>query len=270
MDIKNYIFPIVLGNQEVESPVSYRLFEDGVYFYKRLSGGGALSFKVDGVPATGKGAESNSFLHRKMPYSFYTTIIEFFKHVCNTYGSKLEAYAFIGYNPKENKHCIYIPEQKVTGGSVHCTSIDKFFKEWPGYYIVLDMHSHPFLPIGKEPNFSSTDNANDINDRFSCVIGNPFAVIPKAKFRFGANGKFWDYTIDDLFEHNDETFELDFNKELSKIIHTNNNKITIHSSPSNISSMYDSFRTNNFFDRYIKAKIHNPSFNINDLLGEDW
>lgn len=154
MNTKDYCFPIVLGNEKTNSIISYHIYNDGIYMNKKLPGGGKLSFKIDGIDGFGKGQESIEFLFRKIPYSFYTTIIEFFKYVCLKLDKNIEVYAFIGYNTNEDKYCIYIPEQTVTMASVKCNNIDKFFKEFPGYHIVMDIHQHGFLSIEAEPSFS--------------------------------------------------------------------------------------------------------------------
>jgi hypothetical protein len=253
--------PISVG--ESNSPLySYEVYKDGVYLYKKLLSGGHIRLKVDGIPGIPNGKEEICFLTRKIPFNAFLIIIEFFKYVCEIKNSNLEAYALIGYSDKQDKYCVYIPEQSVTGASVHY-NIQNFYKEYPGYSIVMDIHVHPWI---SDPNFSPTDDNNDINDRFSGVVSDIFSVIPKYKFRFGANGKFFNYNINELFEKTDETFVLNFNEEINKIkIHKNDGYVSVNSTRITV---LDRFKDEYFFDTYIKKKKLDSSFNIKDLINE--
>lgn len=253
--------PISIG--ESNSPLySYEVYKDGVYLFKRFLSGGHIRLKVDGIPGLSNGKEEICFLTRKIPFNAFLVIIEFFKYVCENKNSNLECYALIGYNKNKDKYCVYIPEQDVTGVSVDY-DIQNFYKEYPGYSIIIDIHLHPWK---SDPNFSPTDDANDINDRFSGVVSDIFAVIPKYKFRFGANGKFINYDIDDLFEKIDEVFELDFSKEINKIKVNQNNGYVV--SGHSRTTILDKLKDEYLFDTYIKKKKLDNSFNIKDLINE--
>lgn len=259
--MNNYI-PVSVGKSK-DCLFSYEIYSDGIYLYKKLAGGGHCRIKVDGIPNVEKGTEEISLLSRKIPFNAFLKIVEFFKYVCDIRKDKLESYVIIGYNKELDKYCLYVPEQVVTVASVKY-DLSTFYKEYPGYSIVMDNHVHPFS--NSEPNWSNVDNANDINDRFSGVISDIYSVIPKYKFRFGSNGKYFNYDINDLFEDTKEALDLDFEESIKKI-----------KSPSNINNIHKDFsisdhtnklRERSFFDTYIKKKSSDINFTIGELLND--
>jgi len=263
----NNLFEVVLGTpKEFKNLITYSIHQDGIMMHKKTPWG-ILSQKINGLPWLDKCEESINILQRKIPFNAFLTIIDFFKYVIKHHGQSFEAYAIVGYNKDEDKYCIYIPEQTVGGASVKY-DIKNFSKEFPGYYIVLDIHSHPFS--NSIPNFSGIDDKNDINDRLSGVVAALDDVIPKTKFRFGANGRFWNYEMTDIFERTDEVFNLDFEKEVKKISKvessTNNGFVT----SSNLMNRFSMNGNRSILDRYLSAKKDDRDFTLEELMGEDW
>ena len=195
--------------------ITYNITNSGLYMTKKISGGGTITLKIDDKVKINlpDGKESINFLKRKIPFTVFWDIVKFFKYVREHHNSTLETFAIIGYSNTEDKYCIWIPEHKVTVVSVNYNILD-FSKEYPGYYMVADVHSHP----GGGANFSGVDNEDDNRDRFSIVIGNLDSVMPSYKIRFSANGKFWDITLNDIFTSSEENFiKINTKEDIKKI-----------------------------------------------------
>jgi hypothetical protein len=251
---------------ELNSFLNYSIYSDGIYLTKKIAGGGTLTFKVDGIPGLGNGKESIKFLTRPIPISAFWIIVRFFRFVTTHFNETLEAYAVIGYSNDEDKYCVWVPKQTVGGASVNY-DISELKNVYPGYHIVLDLHAHPWK--GSVANFSGVDNKNDINDRFSGVVGDVMSLIPQHKFRFGANGKFWEYSIDQLFADTNEVFEIDFNEAVKNISLTKTQQGCI------IKESFAGARSNmhgkpSWFEEYVRNKNKSGEFTVQDLLGKDW
>lgn len=118
---------------------------------------------------------------KKIPIKFLHQIEQFFKQVMIEHkGAKLEAMAFVIWNPTQGYH-VRIPEQTVSAGQVTYN--------WAGFLssedvIVLDIHSHNDMGAF----FSGTDDGDDRGNCYvSGVIGKLSSTCDKV-FRFNLPG----------------------------------------------------------------------------------
>jgi PRTRC genetic system protein A len=126
--------------------------------------------------------DTNSFFPAgKIPIKFLHQIEQFFKQVMIEHkGAKLEAMAFVIWNPTQGYH-VRIPEQTVSAGAVNYN--------WAGFLtsedvIVLDIHSHNDMGAF----FSGTDDSDDRGNCYvSGVIGKLSTTCDKV-FRFNLPG----------------------------------------------------------------------------------
>lgn len=249
----------------IDKPFVYSINSDGIYLHKKVMGQGIVSVKVDKIPGLEAGKETIKALPRKIPINVLWTIIKFFRKVNQKNNSKDEAYAIIGYSYNENKFCIYIPEQTVSGGSVKYDA-EKFYKDNEGYIIVMDIHTHYSMGAF----WSSTDNKDDQRDRFSGVLGHVEKVIPDMKFRFSTLGKHFEFNVEDLFEENDETFDIDFESNYLKIKQVIINTIQKITNVKDSNNFFGFFNGNtSYIDTYIQ-RSKARDFSIKELMGEDW
>lgn len=211
------IFDLVYGiPEDLESlgMITYSICEDGMYLIRK-AGSGSIVTKVEGIPGTGKGAPNafNTILPRKIPFSVYQETVKFFRAVISKFGDKsLEAFVLVLHNPQTDDFKMYVPRHSVTGGSVKY-DLKEVWDENPGYYLVLDIHSHHDMGAY----FSGTDDKDDNRDRYSAVIGKLSGLIPEFVVRFSTLGKHFDSTLEAVFEDTDEILTLDIEEALAKI-----------------------------------------------------
>jgi PRTRC genetic system protein A len=211
------IFPIIEGLPEggAKSFVTYSVCSNGIFQTRLVCGKGSITTKVEGIKGLPEGKESIDILPRKIPISYFWKIVEFFRHVKETFNEKLEAYILLGYNFDEDKFMLYVPKHSV--GAAHVKyDIESFWKDYPGYYLVLDAHLH--CDFGAF--WSGTDNADDKRDRFSMVIGHQDNPIPDVKLRFANGAKHIDYDLRELFTKETEDIDFDFKKAIKNISYT--------------------------------------------------
>lgn len=137
------LFPVTYGIPDKPSGlITYHICGDGIYLTKKVMGKGYVTIKVEGMSGCPKGEEAFKLLPRKIPVSFYWKICEFFRAVEKTFNQgSLEAYILVGYNPTEDKYFLHVPDQEVSAASVKY-DIKEFWDEYPGCFIICDVHSH--------------------------------------------------------------------------------------------------------------------------------
>lgn len=248
--------------EKLDHPFVYAICEDGLYLVKRVMGNSVVSIKMDEVKGYPKGRQFISLNHRKIPISYFWKIVEFFKYVRTKFDSNVEAYAIIAYSSKEDSYQLYIPRQVVGIASVKY-DLGEFYKLYPGYSVILDIHVHP----GAGAFWSGVDSNDDNRDRFSGVVGNLDKIFPNYLFRFGANSKFIEVTIDDLFTDVDLKVDLDFNEAI-KNISVNSPTIT-SSGYSPLLSMFNKEKSiaDRLLNKYMKK---DRDFTLAELFPNDY
>lgn len=261
---KKMLFPVTYGIPEKhEGLVSYHICDNGIFRTKRVAGRGTITVKVDGIPATGVGKESINVLPRKIPIDYFWKIRDFFRYVEKTFNNEsLEAYCLIGYNYDKDDFCLYVPKHTVSIASVNY-DIESFWKDNPGYYLIMDIHSHGSKLSGY---FSGTDDKDDNRERFSMVMGKINKIIPEVKLRFSSLG-FYDFELDDVFtaEVTDSPiFDMAKSIKQIKLVEstiTKGDGVTVsysgYRAPFGRSSLYESIR--------YKSKSGNS---LRDIMGE--
>lgn len=214
-----YSFPEDLGS--LKKLVTYAICSDGIYLIRK-AGQGHIVTKEDGVQglSSGPGHDFNTILKRKIPFVVYWKIVEFFRAVLDdlksstseSHGGNLEAFILVIYNPKTDSFHLYVPPHRVSGGRVEY-DIKGVKDEFPGCYIVLDVHSHHSMGAF----FSGTDDKDDNRDRYSGVIGKIDGLIPDFKVRFNTLGKHVDFSLEDIFIDSDEKIDLDIKDGLKRV-----------------------------------------------------
>jgi hypothetical protein len=249
------LFPIIEG--PVENPtnlVTYSVCSNGLFMTKKVCGRDTVTTKIDGIKGLPEGKEEINILPRKIPVAYFWKIVEFFRHVAKNMKTKVEAYILLGYNFNEDKFCLYVPQHKVTGASVSY-DIEKFWKDNPDYYCVLDAHLHP----GFGAFWSTVDDTDDKRDRFSMVIGKQDSLIPEHKLRFAAGKRHIDVTLDELFEDsNIQVQDFDCAEAMKNIKVENLDRGFTITSGDRSFSLYDSY----------KYKLK-KEFTLRDLVDED-
>ena len=197
---------------------TYFIDRDSVYLRKTIFNK-EITVKVDNLPIKKvKVKENLNVLDYKIPVYFLQHIVNFFRYVETKAESSQEAMLLIGYSP-DKKYFLYCPTQEVSIASV-TADIGEFYKDNPGSYIVLDVHSHG-SSIGAF--FSGTDNKDDKRDLYSLVIGSIKKNSFKYKLRLNISGVRFNMNINQIFNMNKPSItgnEVDFNfEEAIKKIH---------------------------------------------------
>jgi hypothetical protein len=212
------IYDVIYGIPEDLSSLSmitYSICDNGIFLIRK-AGCGSIVTKVDGIPGTGKGPEKNfnTILPKKIPFSVYSETVKFFRAVNKNFGDKsLEAFVLVLFNPKDETFKMYVPQHKITAGSVKYDLKDVWVDN-QGYYLVLDIHSHHNMSAY----FSGTDNNDDNRDRYSAVVGKIDSLIPDIAVRFSSLNSHWECKLEDVFENSDAILTLDIEEALSKIV----------------------------------------------------
>lgn len=244
-------FPLVLGNQETNSPITYKLFKDGIYITKKVMQG-YVTYKVDGINGLPEGKEEVNILPRKIPINIYWAIVKFFRFVSHHFGTKVESYIEIGYNPKEDRYFLYVPEQEVSRASVK-RDPNQFKQTYSDCYIVAEFHNH----CGFKAYFSSIDNNDSKRDMFSGVIGFEDKCMPDYVLRLCCSGKFWDFELDDIFSNSEEYINFDFEEAIKNIFIVNNKTI-----------LDNNYQNRSLWDM-LKFKMNTYNKELSDFLQEE-
>lgn len=265
--------PIIKGIPEDKSSLgllTYAICSDGLYLIKKV-GFGFITLKLDKIPGVPEGKEEVSPLVRKIPMDAYFKSLDFFRYIEKyiAKGKALEVFTLVLYNKTEDKYKLYVPLQKVSAGSVSY-DVQRIKELFPGYIIVLDIHSHT---SNMSAFFSGTDDADDCRDRFSMVIGHINKIFPSHVLRFSTMKRKIDFTIDDIFSDSDEFLDFNIEESAKHVIPITSKDYTNRCGLGQ--NGYSDFRKD--YDtkgRYGLLKdlllTSKKDFTIRELMGEDW
>lgn len=182
----------------VDKPFNYMLGKDGLFSVRNIAVARVVTkLSPEGTQLQGieRTLKPGIYLNvPKIPWRIMSQILAFFKEVYNQH--KSEVYASVWWNPEEQQYTVHIPEQRVTGASVHHT---QDHDKDNNLIHVLDIHSHASMAAF----FSSVDDSDEQRaDRFYGVVGKLDREIPMWKWRMRVDGKFIDIHPSLLLEPN--------------------------------------------------------------------
>ena len=141
----------------------------------------------------------------KAPYDLLSQTVAFFREVCVKQKGSSEALVQIWYDTRSRQHVIHVPEQDVSGGSVHHRS--SFDREGERaadgtavWLHMMDIHSHG---SSMSAFWSSTDDGDERKapeGRMFGVIGKVNQPMPEWRWRMRTREGFIDLNVADLFE----------------------------------------------------------------------
>jgi PRTRC genetic system protein A len=132
----------------------------------------------------------------KVPESIYYQIQSLFIDIADEMGNA-EAYVQVYYDIEKKEYFVFVPEQIVSGASVHYNNKEGPNVENPERYIyALEIHSHNTMNAF----FSGTDDADEKETRFYGVFGKIKDATPEFKLRFVVHGQKLLVNTDDVFD----------------------------------------------------------------------
>lgn len=194
--------------------INYVMRRDGIYEVRNSPAGTFIvQLNKFTTPMPGFPDETNRDIgiphYGKVPNPVFEEIVAFFKAICDE--SKDEAYVQTFWNPEENRYYNHVPEQEVSGASVRFTRNQDLENT---HVLVLETHSHNTMKAF----FSSTDNADEKNDRFYAVVGELNQARPTVLFSFVCGGKRIMISREDIVEGlPPQSFPDDWKSRIKKI-----------------------------------------------------
>lgn len=143
----------------------------------------------------------------KIPFNFFTQMVEFFKHVYKLY--KTEVYVRVYYSQEKKEFYFFVPKQHLSSALAKWEDLDgEGLRLSNQDILVLQVHSHHNM----HGSFSSIDDRDqDSLEGMHLVIGTIFEMVPSTQLRF-CIGK---YKINiDLEQVFDMPVEAKFNPDM--------------------------------------------------------
>lgn len=193
-------------------PITYSVVGNGI-FRIQTTALGMMIAKVEGLPTVNTKLTSGFYLGiPKIPFQIVAQVYGFFRDVCKKAKKPSEAYAQVWYSRSGNLFFIQVPEQDVSGASVHHKGRSNPTED---LIHVADIHSHGSMSAF----FSGTDDADEKTQgvRIFGVIGNIMDKRPSMKWRIGkGDGTFLDVSVKDVVEV--ETSTVDIKVSLAQLL----------------------------------------------------
>jgi PRTRC genetic system protein A len=178
--------------RKCDKPVSYVMRGDGLWeirtntlgVFRRL----AAKARIPGLPCGFE--EGFELLVPKIPLSLLWQAVAFFRQVFALHKSE-SAVRFV-YDRKRRRYFLDCPPQDVC--ATHCRFDRK--RTFENSAVVLELHSHG----GFGAAFSSTDNRDEIADRFYGIVGKVEEFFPETCFRLSMGGNHLPVELHELFD----------------------------------------------------------------------
>lgn len=173
-------------------PVVYVMQGNGLWEIRRNALGTfcrhATKARIPGLPRDLE--EGFELSVPKIPLSLLWQAVAFFRKVYDLH--KSEAIVRVAYDRKSKRYFLDCPPQQVN--AAHC-GFDR--TKVPGNSIIVaEIHSHGRLAAG----FSSTDDSDELADRFYGIVGQVQDFFPQTCFRVSIGGKRLSVELEELFD----------------------------------------------------------------------
>lgn len=190
------------------------LYKDGIW-EKRENQIGTFIFKrqeLKDIPFVSQTiTPSFSLKVNKLPINILKSTVNLFKDIMKTMNNS-ESMVQIFLDTENNKYLIYVPEQYVSGASIRFLHNQEYQNNEKLLW-VLDIHSHNTMNAF----FSGGDDRDEKSTRIYGVLGQLDREEYASKWRAGCDGKYFNLSIDDIFDvSSTEDFVID-SEEFKKI-----------------------------------------------------
>jgi PRTRC genetic system protein A len=193
LELENMLVGHFIGQMpnECDKPVSYVMQGNGLWEIRKNTLGvfrrHAAKAHVPGLPSTLK--EGFDLHVPKIPLSLLWKAVAFFRKVFELH--KSEAIVRVIFNHKMKRYFLDCPPQEVN--AAHCGFNRTRMPN--GGVVVAEIHSHG----GLRASFSSTDDNDELADRFYGIVGKVYNFFPQTCFRVSIGGQHLSISLSDIF-----------------------------------------------------------------------
>ncbi len=182
--------------QKYNKPIAFVMCGDGLWEIRKNSIGTfrrrMTDVKIPGLPC---GLfEGFDLSVPKIPLSILWQAVAFFREVFSLHGS--EAAVRVIYDRRRKKYFLNCPQQEVCAAHCHFDRSQTFEDS----VVVMEIHSHGMFSAV----FSSTDDKDEIADRFYGIVGKIEQLFPETCFRLSMGGEHISVGIHELFDTKDD------------------------------------------------------------------